>query len=194
MAYAPTVNNTSGQILAAGITAGADNIAGILDSLAKRREESRSADDTMELLMHVSPDTIPKGQDGQVDAAFLEKFYASPLKAKQQTIGLLTSQIITAQDRAQMGLINAQTGQVKANTGLIGAQAGQYRAATQAAAQGATARQQNQANAGKWDGYRNTARQSKRVPGGAIPGMQGPVDPDLPVGPPEFRVSPPPLF
>jgi hypothetical protein len=168
MAYAPTVNNQSGQILAQGISAAGNNIADVLAQLGKKREEGRAADSAMDMLISMAPDALPKGQDGQVDAAFLDKFMGAPLKAKQQMLGVVTSQLLTPRDQAQIGLIGAQTG-------LVNAQAGQYgqaQAAAQAAAQG---KADAKTRLSKWSNQRRPQK-----PVNAIPGTQGPVEPALP--------------
>jgi len=144
MAYAPTTNNNSGQILAQGITAGADNIKTALDGIMKKREEAKSAIATMDMLASLNPEALPKDAAGNVDAAFLEKFYAAPLNSQQQTIGLITSKLLqTPEDKARVGLQNAQTG-------LINEQAGQYKAAALQAAQGAQAYQGHKNTLNKW--------------------------------------------
>lgn len=183
MAYAPTVNNQSGQILAQGIQAAGGNIADILAQLGKKREEGRAADSAMDMLIQMAPEALPKGQDGQVDAAFLDKFLGAPLKAKQQMLGVVTSQLLTPRDQAQIGLIGAQTG-------LVNAQTGQYRAATQQAQQAAQGRAAAAGALGKWSRTRGGSRT-----GGPTPGTQGPVEPDLPALPDITPLpEPPPLL
>lgn len=171
MAYAPTVNNQSGQILAQGISAAGNNIADVLAQLGKKREEGRAADSAMDMLISMAPDALPKGQDGQVDAAFLDKFMGAPLKAKQQMLGVVTSQLLTPRDQAQIGLIGAQTG-------LVNAQAGQYQAAQQQAAAAAQGKADAKTRLGKWSNVRRPQKAVKPV--NAIPGTQGPVEPALP--------------
>jgi len=135
MSYAPTTNNNSGQILAQGITAGADNITAALDGIMKKRQEATSAIAAMDMLASLNPEALPRDPTGQVDAKFLEKFYSAPLAAQQQTLGLITSKLLmTPEDKARMGLVNAQTG-------LIGAQTNEYKQSAIAAAQGQKAYQ-----------------------------------------------------
>lgn len=135
MPFSPTVNNQSGAILAQGITAGTDNIDAALKGIMGKREEAKSAIATMDMLAALNPEALPKDPNGNVDAKFLEKFYAAPLAAQQQTIGLITSKLLqTPEDKARIGLQNAQTG-------LINEQAGQFKANANAAAQGAAAAQ-----------------------------------------------------
>jgi len=170
--YSPTTNNNSGQILAAGINAGADNITSALDGIMKKRQEATSAIAAMDMLASLNPEALPRDQSGGVDAKFLEKFYAAPLAAQQQTIGLITSKLLmTPEDKARMGLVNAQTG-------LIGAQADQYKQAAQAAAQGQQAYAGHRSALNKWAGY------AKPSAGKATPftGPEMPTDPvtDLP--------------
>jgi len=172
MSYAPTTNNNSGQILAQGINAGADNITAALDGIMKKRQEATSAIAAMDMLASLNPEALPRDPTGQVDAKFLEKFYSAPLAAQQQTLGLITSKLLmTPEDKARIGATNAQTN-------LMNAQAGQYKDAAAAAAQGAQA----------YAGHRNALNKWSRLvtpsAGKATPftGPEMPADPvtDLP--------------
>ena len=102
--------------------------------MKENRDGSRAADGVMDQLQKTNPELFPKGADGQMDASFLEKFYAAPLKGKQQQIGLLVSKIMTPEDQAKIGLINAQTGVANAQTGAINQQTGNAAAVTANAA------------------------------------------------------------
>jgi hypothetical protein len=96
----------------------------------KKRQEATSAIAAMDMLASLNPEALPKDAAGNVDAKFLEKFYAAPLASQQQTLGLITSKLlITPEDQARIGLQNAQTG-------LVNEQAGQYKQAAQANAMG----------------------------------------------------------
>ena len=131
-----------------------------------------------------------------MDAKFLEKFYAAPLAAQQQTIGLITTKLLqTPEDKARMGLVNAQTGQVNASAGLIGAQAQQYKDSAAAAAQGTQAQQSHAQTLGAWSKVRGGGA------GTANPAFAGPIQdaapgdvlPALPPLPPTFRTTAPAL-
>ena len=161
MAYAPTTNNNSGQILAQGINAGADNITAALDGIMKKRQEATSAIAAMDMLASLNPEALPRDPQGNVDVKFLEKFYAAPLAAQQQTLGLITSKLLmTPEDKARIGATNAQAG-------LLNAQTEQYKQAAQAAAQSAQAYPGHNAAATKWRAKRNS-------PGTSTPQFAGP--------------------
>lgn len=187
MAYAPTTNNNSGQILAQGINAGADNITAALDGIMKKRQEATSAIAAMDMLASLNPEALPRDPQGNVDVKFLEKFYAAPLAAQQQTLGLITSKLLmTPEDQARIGLVNAQTG-------LIGAQTNEYKRAAIAAAQGQKSYEGHKQRLDKFNNYRN-----KPAP---LPVTTGPVtdrtDPagvpdELPMGLPELPKEPAP--
>jgi hypothetical protein len=183
MAYSPTVNDQSGQILAQGINAGAANIDAALKGIMGKREEAKSAIATMDMLASLNPEALPKDAAGNVDAKFLEKFYAAPLASQQQTLGLITSKLlITPEDQARIGLQNAQTG-------LVNEQAGQYKQAAQQDAQGAAAYQGHRKTLSKWSSLVNPGANPKapfagpEMPADPITG-QPPVPDVLPPLPP----------
>jgi hypothetical protein len=172
MSYAPTTNNDSGQILAQGINAGANNITAALDGIMKKRQEATSAIAAMDMLASLNPEALPRDPTGAVDVKFLEKFYGAPLAAQQQTLGLITSKLLmTPEDKARIGATNAQAG-------LINAQTEQYKQAAQSAAAGAQAYAGHRKALDKWSGY------AKPSTGNAAPfaGPELPTDPvnDLP--------------
>ena len=146
MSYAPTTNNNSGQILAQGINAGADNITTALDGIMKKRQEATSAIAAMDMLASLNPEALPRDQAGGVDMKFLEKFYAAPLAAQQQTLGLITSKLLmTPEDMARVNANNAQAG-------LLNAQADEYRRQQNAEAKGYAG---HKAVTSKWRAKRN---------------------------------------
>jgi hypothetical protein len=119
MSYAPTVNNRSGEIFAKGI----DDIGDALKTIGEHRQQSRAADSTMDMLMQMNPEALPRNADtGDVDSEFLTKFYGAPLKAKQQMLGLVASQIIGPKDAAEIGFTNARTGLVNSQTDQVNAE------------------------------------------------------------------------
>lgn len=180
MAYAPTTNNNSGQILAQGINAGADNITAALDGIMKKRQEATSAIAAMDMLASLNPEALPRDPQGNVDVKFLEKFYAAPLAAQQQTLGLITSKLLmTPEDKARIGATNAQAG-------LLNAQTEQYKQSAQAAAQSAQAYAGHNSIATKWRAKRNST-------GTSTPQFAGPEMPADPVTdlPPLPDVLPP---
>jgi len=181
MAYAPTTNNNSGQILAQGINAGADNITAALDGIMKKRQEATSAIAAMDMLASLNPEALPRDPTGQVDMKFLEKFYTAPLAAQQQTLGLITSKLLmTPEDKARMGLVNAQTG-------LVGAQTNEYKRQANAAAQGAQAYAGHRNALNKWSGY------VKPSPGNATPFTGPEMTADTVTDLPPLPDVPPPL-
>lgn len=148
MSYAPTTNNNSGQILAQGINAGADNITAALDGIMKKRQEATSAIAAMDMLASLNPEALPRDPTGQVDAKFLEKFYSAPLAAQQQTLGLITSKLLmTPEDKARIGATNAQADLMKAQAEIY---KGEANAAANAVSMDEQIKKQNLSYMNEW--------------------------------------------
>lgn len=187
MSYSPTVNNQSGQILAQGINAGADNITAALDGIMKKRQEATSAIAAMDMLASLNPEALPRDQTGNVDVKFLEKFYAAPLAAQQQTLGLITSKLLmTPEDKARMGLVNAQTG-------LVGVQTQEYKRQANYNAQRPIIMQRNREHNNYWDQYDENGNPRPVKPGPVTQKVDSMgVPEELPMGLPELPKEPEP--